>query len=82
MEGNAVIDCTLAATGALRDCVVVAESPANVWFGVASLRMAQAGWLTAEPAEVDGLKVDGERVRITVPFLSGRKDGRKVKAED
>jgi len=67
-NGTSVIECRLAADGRLSRCWMVSEAPENLHFGDAALRMAQAGWLKAQPAQVDGKPVDGERVQVSVDF--------------
>ena len=64
MEGRAVLDCRVSATGAL-SCVVVSETPAGWGFGQAALRIA--GEYAMEPAMRDGQPTVG-RYRMNVPF--------------
>jgi TonB family protein len=72
MQGRAVIQCRAAADGRLSACQPVEESPTDWGFSEASLRMAQTGWITAAPRLADGQPVDGELVRLQVPFKLGR----------
>lgn len=67
-NGTAIIECRLAADGRLSRCWVVSETPENLHFGDAALRMALSSWLKAEPAQVDGEPVDGELVQVSVDF--------------
>jgi len=68
IDGVAVIECALAADGALNDCRVVSETPASCPFGYAAQNMAEHRVLSAAPRLVDGQPVDGETVRLEIAF--------------
>ncbi|MCI3132445.1 TonB family protein [Phenylobacterium aquaticum] len=68
LTGLVVMDCDLAADGALSACVVRSETPEGYDFDAAALRMAGAKWMTAVPRLVDGQPLALERVRVTVKF--------------
>ena len=72
ITGYAVLQCVLLATGRLEDCKVVADTPEDEDFDNAAMRMAQKGWLTAKPRQVDGQPVDEPRVQVVVPFQPRR----------
>lgn len=76
ITGTALIECTLAAKGRLNDCRAIEEQPSGQNFIDAAMLMAKRGWMTAKPAEVDGKPVDGEVVRVLVPFNAGRRPNR------
>lgn len=68
VTGTAVIQCVLAANGALDGCAVVSETPADYGFGDAALKMAERRALTATPRIDDGHPVGGEVVRLAIDF--------------
>jgi TonB family protein len=68
VEGVAVIQCRAAADGRLTQCISVSAMPKDWGFDYAALRMALKGWITAAPRLENGQPVDGETVRIEVPF--------------
>ena len=61
VEGRTLVECVVAASGGLTDCVVRSEEPAGFGFGAASLRAA-AG-LALRPTGPRGLSIVGQRVR-------------------
>jgi TonB family protein len=65
ISAAAVVQCSMAATGGLSDCSVLAEAPGAFGFGVASLKMAKSGYLSAKPDPADQ---DGQAVRVVVVF--------------
>jgi hypothetical protein len=65
LGGVAVLQCKLASTGALSSCSVLADGPTDFAFGLASLRMAERGYMKATPQV--GL-ADESFVRIVVIF--------------
>jgi hypothetical protein len=65
MSGAAVLQCAIAASGGLTTCTVLAEAPQTFGFGAASLKMAQVGYLTAQPTPEAR---DGDLGRIVVMF--------------
>lgn len=72
MNGSAVIQCRAAADGRLTECIPVSDTPKDWGFDYAALRMALKGWITAAPRLENGQPVDGETVRIEVPFQMRR----------
>ena len=66
-SGVVLLDCEAeAGTGKLARCAVAAETPQLYEFGVAALKMAKDGWITAapDPAAASGT----QHVRLTVGF--------------
>jgi hypothetical protein len=74
--GTAVIDCKVTASGELDGCVAVAEVPRGCSFGVAAVRMAEAGIL-GPPRGLDGQPAFGQVVRMKVQFGSPAANGAK-----
>lgn len=69
--GRAVMNCLVKADGALDDCKVTEEFPADLGFGEATLKMAK--YFRMRPMTKDGVPVDGGSVRIPLRFvLSGK----------
>lgn len=68
LTGLVLMDCDLAADGALSACIVRSETPEGHDFDAAAQRMAGAKWMTAVPRVVDGQPLSFERVRVTVKF--------------
>ncbi len=66
--GRAVVECLVGEDGRLA-CEVVEESPANMGFGAAALRMSQ-DWRVA-PAAADGTPTVGGKIRRTLAFEPG-----------
>ena len=64
LEGEAVINCTVTALGALTSCKVAVERPAHHGFGTATLRLASR--FRMRPTTRSGEPVAGRRVRIPV----------------
>jgi TonB family protein len=65
-EGRAWIECSVATTGRMRDCVIIREEPEGYGFGAAAL--ATASFFRMKPAEAEGMAIDGARVQIPVGF--------------
>lgn len=65
-SGEAVIECVVAARGALSPCHAVTEGPAGVGFGEAALSLA--GAYAVNPWTDEGRAADGATVRLTVKF--------------
>jgi TonB family protein len=76
--GKATIHCKLSAQGALFDCKVLAESPANLGFGAAAIALTPQ--MTFKPALKDGKPVVYDGVRIPVNF-NGSPPRRSIKAQ-
>lgn len=66
VEGSATISCGVTATGALRACSIVGESPAGEGFGEAALKMSSR--FKMRPMTRDGQAVSGGTVRIPIRF--------------
>jgi hypothetical protein len=60
VSGYAVLGCAATPDGSLHDCSVEEEFPAGADFGIATLRMAQTGWMKAQNGSGDHvlLRVD------------------------
>lgn len=67
--GSVTLQCRASAKGDLSDCTVLSVTPTGMSFEEAALLMAKRGWLKAAPHLVDGQPVDGEVVRVVVPFV-------------
>ena len=65
-EGEAHIDCLIAASGELTDCRLISESPERWGFGDAALNMRVL--FKAQPVGRDGKPVVGRRVQISINF--------------
>jgi periplasmic protein TonB len=66
LSGQAILFCSVVASGKLTDCRVVSESPAGAKFGDAALKLAN--FFRMSPRTVDGQPVDGGLTRITIGF--------------
>jgi protein TonB len=65
-QGEAEITCAVTAGGQLRDCRVTGESPQNLGFGEAALKLAR--YLQIAPKTVDGQPVDGGVLIVPISF--------------
>lgn len=67
ISGAAAIECGLQPSGALTDCIAIAETPQGQNFMDAALLMAERGVMTAKRPPRDSTD-QARAVRVTVPF--------------
>lgn len=66
ISGRATLLCKVTAKGAVEQCAITSESPADQGFGAASLRVAH--YFVMRPQIRDGQPVDGAQVIIPMRF--------------
>lgn len=66
VEGKATVFCQVAPQGKLTSCFVAEESPPNMGFGEATLRLSE--FFTLKPVSLDGRPTVGGWVRLKIKY--------------